>query len=253
MIIECPTCGFSGRVPNYVAAVPHHARCPKCRQRFDLAELVSQSPGAIEEGTRRDLRHDLTRPRLDPSSSSYEIEALTDDFDSDDEQHASRSHEWDDDWDGAIDPDEDDAAVAPSAARAVKLPGFLLSGAGSTREPMVERDRAAATVATPWRLRLFEAWAILFIVWAALIGSRAILATVSRDQDFLFSTATIWPVASVVLLVTASAGLFLLIDLSRRFAAPTPDAVLTPTPAVSSHRNGSIEPTVRKHGRLPTG
>ena len=253
MIIECPSCGFSGRVPNYVAAVPHHARCPKCQQRFDLAELVSQAPAAIEEGTRHDLRHDLARPRLDPSSSSYEIEALTDDFDSDDEEHASRSQEWDEDWDGAIEPDDEDDARAPTSARAVRLPGFLLRGAGSTPEPKIEPDRGAGAVATPWRLRLFEAWAILFIIWAALIGSRAILATVIRDQDFLFSTATIWPVASVVLLVTASAGLFLLIDLSRRFVAPTPGAVLTPTPAVSSHRNGSIEPTVRKHGRLPTG
>jgi hypothetical protein len=251
MIIECPVCGFSGRVPGYVAAVPHHARCPKCQHRFAIGESVAPSPAAIDEGPRRDLRHDLTRPRLDPSSSSYEIEALTDDFDSDDDERGPHREDWDDDWDGAIEPDDEDAP-AP-AVKAPRLPRFLLKGADSTSEPATVRERPAPTVSTPWRFRLLEAWAILFTVWAAVIGSRAILATISRDQDLLFSTATIWPVASVVLLVSASAGLFLLIDLSRRFAAPTPGAILTPSNGVTPHRNGSIEPAVIKSGRLPTG
>ncbi len=247
MIIECPVCGFTGRVPGYVAAVPHHARCPKCQHRFAIGERVARTPGVIEEGARRDLRHDLARPRLDPSSSSYEIEALTDEFDSDDDdERASHAHDWDDDWDGAIEPDDD--AAPPPAVKAVRLPRFLLKGAEPPHEPVIGRRRLtfASTTATSWRFRLFETWAILFIIWAALIGSRAILATVSRDQDFLFSTATIWPVAAVVLLVTASAGLFLLIDLSRRFAPPPPDGV-------SARRGGAIEPAVMKHGSRTTG
>jgi hypothetical protein len=252
MIIECPTCGFTGRVPNYVAAAPYHARCPKCQDRFALGEAAEQSPVANEDRARRELRHDLTRPPLDPSSSSYEIEALTDDFDSDeDEDHSSHSHDWDDDWDGEIEADD----ASDPAVETGRLPRFLLNRTGSTREPATGRDRPTATVATPWRIRLFEAWAILFIIWAALIGSRAILATISRDQDSLFSTATIWPVASVVLLVSASAGLFLLIDLSRRFAAPPPGAIsVPPLPSgAPAHRNGSIEPAVIKSGNLTTG
>ena len=255
MIIECPSCGFTGRVPSNVAAAPHHARCPKCQLRFNLGELVARVPEAVDAGSRPDLRHDMTRPRLDPSSSSYEIEALTDDFSSDDDDERGAVDDWDDDWDDPIEPDEDAPSQA-TAVRSVRLPGFLLKEEESTRQSMIGRDRATSPDATPWRFRLFQGWAILFIIWAALIGTRGILATIDGDQDFLFSAATIWPVAAVVLLVTASAGLFLLIDLSRWFAAPTGStagAVLSPPASVSPRHNGSIDPTMIRPRRQSTG
>jgi hypothetical protein len=248
MNIQCPQCGFSGRVPNYVAAVPHHARCPKCQFRFDIGDLAVQIPDSIDGAARHELRHDLTRPRLDPSSSSYEIEALTEDFSSDDEADRA-GQDWDDDWDGAIEPD--DTGSKP-LARPLALPRFLRSGDGSAPDPTTGRERGAASNATPWHFRLFHVWAIVFIAWAALIGSRAVLATILRDDDFLFSKATIWPVASVVLLVAASAGLFLLMDLSRRFAS-APGAAPSPSANGSTVHHGAIDQIIVKPGKLPTG
>jgi hypothetical protein len=252
MIIQCPSCGFSGRVPNYVAAVPHHARCPKCKFRFDLGALVSRIPESIDAPPHVELRHDLRRPRLDPSSSSYEIEALTEDFSDSD---ADRGEDWDDDWNGSTDRDDTFAPIALPIAPPPHLP----KSDGRFTAPPLERDASLSPVATPWHYRLFQAWAILFILWALLIGCRAVLATINRDEAFLFSKESLWPVASVVLLVTSAAGLFSLMDLSRRFAAPA-NANTSPTPSASASVNGAIirpntsaDPNAVKNAKLPTG
>lgn len=238
MIIECPRCGFSGRVPNYVAAVPHHARCPKCQFRFDLGELAGESTTGAGA---HDLRHDLTRPRLDPSSSSYEIEAITEGFSPDDEDERG-SQEWDEDRDGVIEPDA--VATTAGATSTVDHPRLAFHG----EDPSAAR--LALLGSAPWRIRLFQSWAVLFIAWAALIGFRAVLATISRDEEFLFSMATIWPVASVVLLVTASACLFLLIDVSRRLATladpSSSRSLLPPQGGAGLHPHGPIDPIAVK-------
>ncbi|WP_145952312.1 hypothetical protein [Paludisphaera borealis] len=177
---------------------------------------------------------------------------MTEDFSSDEDDDRA-GDDWDDDWDGAVEPDDE---ASQAAARPGDLPRFLLKGDGAALDPATGRDRGGSPIATPWHFRLFQAWAVLFIAWAAMIGSRAVLATISRDEDFLFSKATIWPVASVVLLVTASAGLFLLMDVSRRLTAsgaPAPGAVPPPSVNGSTHHHGSIDKIVVKPGKLPTG
>ncbi len=197
MIIQCPNCHFSGRVPGYVAAVPHHARCPKCQFRFDIGDQALQGSESITANGQRDLDRALAQPRLDPSASSYAIEALTDD--------------WSDDHDRSDRP-----------------------------SPLVDRpEQADLAGPTPsWRVPLFQAWATAFIIWALLIGARAILATLTRADDLIFSKELFWAVASVVLLVSGSAGLLLSLDLSRRLAGRQ-----QPWPVVSSRNVRSLPPS----------
>jgi hypothetical protein len=226
MIIQCPSCGFSGRVPGYAATAPHHARCPKCQFRFSIADRAAPIVDPLDGAARLDLRHDLTRPRHDPSTSSYEIKALTDDFPEDDEDERDE-REWDEDWKGAIEADDE-----PPTARPVELPPFLRKR--HEPPPGVNRGGRGRLSVDPilWYSRLYQSWAVLFIAWAAIIGFRAVLATIRRDEDFLFSMPVIWPVASVVLLVSASASLFLLTDFNRRLR-PAPAADPAPATAAS--------------------
>jgi hypothetical protein len=226
--------------------VPHHARCPKCRSRFDLRELVDEAFDPGDGRARAELRHDLTRPRLDPSSSSYEIEAISEGFSPDDGDGPS-ADEWDDDWDGAIESDD----VAFPVAADPPVPIRLARLASLVNQ--LAADRGVPRITTPWQVLLFQAWAVLFIVWAALIGMRAMLATIRSDEALFFSTAMVWPVACVVLLVTGSAGLFLLIDVRRRLTGPTPVALLPSQNGASRHPHAPIEPIVVKPGKLSRG
>jgi len=251
MIIQCPSCGFSGRVPGYAATVPHHARCPKCQFRFSIGDRAAQVVDPLDGVSRHDLRHDLTRPRLDPSSSSYEIKALTDDFPEDDEDE----REWGEDWEGAIETDDD-----PPTAWPVELPPFLRKGNEPLSGVNDGRRSQASVDPTSWYSRLYQAWAVLFIAWAAIIGFRAIAATISRGEDFLFSMPLIWPVASVVLLVTASAGLFLMIDFNRRLQLTSAPGLAPETPAASlvdapppRRDQGTAESMVVKPRKLSAG
>jgi hypothetical protein len=254
MIIQCPSCGFSGRVPGYAATAPHHARCPKCQFRFSIADRAAPIVDPLEGAARLDLRHDLTRPRHDPSTSSYEIKALTDDFPEDDEDERDE-REWDEDWKGAIEADDE-----PPTARPVELPPFLRKR--HEPPPGVNRGGRGRLSVDPilWYSRLYQSWAVLFIAWAAIIGFRAVLATISREEDFLFSMPVIWPVASVVLLVTGSAGLLLLIDLNRRLrlapsAGPAPEASPSSFAAAPAPRKeqGTDESIVVKPRKLSAG
>ena len=65
MFIQCPNCRFSGRIPSYALDRPHNARCPKCRFRFEL--LADSVVGMLAE----------SELDTDPSSSSYELKAIT--------------------------------------------------------------------------------------------------------------------------------------------------------------------------------
>jgi len=192
MIIECPNCGFSGRVPPHAALSPHQARCPKCRFRFDLRGHAGP-PGA----DRIDLRNGHHGPPSDPGDSSYELNPLVD-FPADP-------------WDGPS--VELPAGLVPARVVAIgpaRLPQWAL-------RPSV------------WRIRLFQAWAVLFLLGAGLIGLRTAVAAVTFDDARFFSGDLLRPIAAVVLLVTAAALLCLSVDVSRRLARST-YAPLVPPP-----------------------
>src|SRR5271157_2721045 len=71
MIIQCPNCRFSGRIPSYAMDSRYNATCPRCRFRFELHALLAD----------RDVGM-LAESELDsgPGSSSYELKAITEDL-----------------------------------------------------------------------------------------------------------------------------------------------------------------------------
>lgn len=243
MIIACPQCGFSGKVPDHAALVPHQARCPKCRCRFDIGDPDVQIPEPVG---RTDLRHDLARPRLDPSDSSYELDPIVDGFEG----------VWDVPWGEEF---EDGEAVpsptaTPHAAVSEVRPG--------------PRNRVPDWVFRPfrpamWRIRLFQVWAVLLLVWAAWIVVRTAVA-LSRmdDSQFLSNNDLLRPIVAVVVLVSTSALLCLSVDVSRRlirltyaptFPPPEPAPAASPSPgslgAVSPRLNGNgVDYTQRRNG-----
>src|SRR3954452_23337046 len=81
MIIQCPNCGFSGRIPGYAVAIPHHARCLKCRHQFELGTLLQGEPGREPPGpsTEDTSARSRTGQEQDPGSSFYELKAITED------------------------------------------------------------------------------------------------------------------------------------------------------------------------------
>jgi len=173
MIIECPNCGFSGKVPRRVANAPHHGRCPKCRFGFDISDLVARALDPSQPPP-RDRWDGFAKVEPASSSSSYEIEALGD-F-----------------WE-----DEEEPASPPSPPHP----------SPATRDP-----------ARLWVPRLFEGWAIALLVWAALLGLRAVYATLARADELVLSQGLFWTAAAVVLLVFGSACLFLGLDYGRKLA-----------------------------------
>lgn len=181
MNIECPNCGFSGRVPGYVADAPHHARCPKCRFGFDIGDLAAAAPrppGTLERAEA------WIAPPSSSGGSSYEIKALV----------------------GAWEDEE-----RPTAPPSPKPPP---TASAEAAEPVA--DWRAGFGLVEWRVRLLEGWAVVLLVWAALIGSRVAHAALTRSDEIVFSQALFWPVAAVVLLVAAAAGLLLALELGRR-------------------------------------
>lgn len=194
MIIKCPNCGFSGRVPEHATRAPHQARCPKCHFRFDVGDLSLPIPEPVAAVGQSDLRRDSIRSQLDPSDSSYHLDPLADDF---------AAEGWDGSW--SHDPD-----------------GPMIPTAG-VRVGFGRRSRVPAWALRPsvWRIRLFQGWAVLFLAVAALILLRTTIAAITFDDARFFSNDLLRPIAAVVLLVVAAALLCLSVDVSRRLARST--------------------------------
>ncbi len=168
MIIDCPQCGFTGRVPDHATSSSRRARCPKCLCRF----AVVGADGSA-------------RAAPDPEDSSYELAPIV----ADDPEVDS--------WYG--DPDE---PRLPLAERRLAV-----------RPP--RRGVRIPRLAT-LRIRMFQAWAVFFLIWAATIAARTAAAAFRLDDARFFSNDLLRPVAAVVVLVCASALICLSNDLSRR-------------------------------------
>jgi hypothetical protein len=209
MIIQCPNCGFWGKIPKYAVAIPQYARCLRCRHHFELAshlpgglrgELALPSPEvAVERSGTGDAD--------DPGSSSYELKAIT--ADADTELEAGDIKE----------PWEEEKEDAPAKGEARRLSGVSMTAVPIPGTIASIRLRLASVFAAgpadPWYSRVLQAWGIFFLAWALLILVRSVhsLLTVpdlaAEGRDILSS------VVSVLLLVPGAAGLFLLVDLGR--------------------------------------
>ena len=134
MIIQCPSCGFSGRVPSYALGSPHNAKCPKCSFRFELRALLLEPElgmPAIEGGPSLSLE----AQGGDPGSSVYELKAITEDFGTASE------------WDSSEDPWEDFPSTRPLEASERIAPG--VSRATQASHPAVPPLSLANLESTP--------------------------------------------------------------------------------------------------------
>lgn len=178
--------------------VPHQARCPKCRCRFDIGDPGVQV--AVGMG-RADLRHD-------PSDSAYELNSII----------AGPDDPWDGPWSDG--PDEP-APLVPDAVFAPRP--------GRARRP---QWAVSALRPSTWRMRAFQAWAVFLMLCAAAIVVRTVVAAARFDDAGLLSHDLLRPVAAVVLLLCGAALLCLYVDVSRRLARLTygPPPLPAPVP-----------------------
>src|SRR5271157_352322 len=198
MIIQCPNCQFSGRIPSYAVAGPHIARCPRCRFRFELHALLADPVvGMLAE----------PEPDSGPGSSSYELKAITEDL-GQPHSAADRRDPWGEDqeavpFNGNGDPRVDPARSSFSTAAAV------------LEVPAPSLAVSEAAWAEPWYSRVLQVWGIVFLIWAAMIVARSLFLQFVPGSGPTSRSDAVSSVVSVLLLVPGAAALFLLVDLGR--------------------------------------
>jgi hypothetical protein len=209
MIIQCPNCGFSGRIPKYAVAVPHHARCLRCRHQFELSSLL---PGKPQEdlpvpSPEAAAGESDTAHGGDPGSSSYELKAITEDL-----ATATEASEGGDPW-----GDQEDEVLLGGDARSFpKVAGIPAPAPGITPLPRLHLASGLVHGAKdPWYSRVLQAWGIFFLIWALVILGRSVHSLLTAADFTTGGREILSSVVSILLLVPGSAGLFLLVDLGR--------------------------------------
>ena len=142
MIIQCPNCRFSGRIPSHAVDSPHIARCPKCRFRFELLALLAGSDvGMLAE----------SESVTGPGSSSYELKAIT-------ETHsvADGRDPWENDEEAIPFNGSGDARVDPARS-------ILSTAAAPWETPAPSLAVWDAAGAEPWYSRVLQLWGIVFL------------------------------------------------------------------------------------------
>ncbi len=238
MIIQCPNCRFSGRIPSHALDSPHIARCPRCRFRFELlALLAGPDVGMLAE----------SNSVTGPGSSSYELKAIT-------ETHSVADSR--DPWENAEEAipfnGSGDARVDPARSS-------LSTAAAPWETPAPSPAVRDAAGAEPWSSRVLQLWGIVFLIWAAMIVARSLFLQFVPGSGPTSRSDAVSSVVSVLLLVPGAAALFLLVDLgryirglrpptSREASAPSTSAKpvsLTVRPGRSWSRPFQATPSVR--------
>src|SRR4051794_31282790 len=182
MIIQCPNCGFSGRIPRYALTVPHLARCLRCRHEFEPGSLVPGGTHAHAPAPPAGADFGPPGPGRggDPGSSSYELQAITDEL-----AASVRTVEGDDPWDSE---GEEDRAVPGGKGRAFPKVAAPPDGAsGITPPPRLGLvSRMLYGPADPWYSRVLQAWGGFFLIWALAILGRS-LHHLATARDFATS------------------------------------------------------------------
>ena len=218
MIIKCPNCQFSGRIPSYAVDSPHAARCPRCRFRFELhAHLADPDVVLLVE----------SEPDDGPGSSSYELKAITDGLGRTDPA-ADRRDPWGDNQAAVPFNGSGDAPLDPARS------SFLTAAAPrETPAPALAVPMTAG--AEPWYSRVLEAWGIVFLIWAAMIVARGLFLQFVPASGPTGRSDAVSSLISVLLLVPGAGGLFLLADLGRYIRG------LGPPPASKERTTSSLE------------
>jgi hypothetical protein len=158
----------------------------------------------------------------DPSSSSYELKAITDDF--------GLTHQPGDPRDPWLDHEDGDSyrrAVDEliKASATGSSPDALTSVADSPSTSYVESGPHHSAI-DPWYSRVLEAWGVFFLIWASVISVRSLFSLLAPGASSPLSRDLVSAVFSVLLLVPGAACIFLLVDVGRyirdlRLQAPT--------------------------------
>jgi hypothetical protein len=211
MFIQCPNCGFSGKVPKRVFEIPHQARCKRCHHHFDLSRFVDAlapvaSPARISGMGPAHTDHTFA----DASSSSYELKAIADDF-----GLIKEAVDLDERW-----PDDEQDAYRRAAAKVIEassqtMAPEVLAAASASVAPRSQQPMPLGSAFDPWYSRVLEAWGVFFLIWASIIVVRSLLSLQARIDGQAAGNEIVSAVFSVVLLVPGAAGLFLVVDLGR--------------------------------------
>jgi hypothetical protein len=204
MIIQCPNCGFSGRVPSDAIGSQQHARCPQCRFRFDLASYEPDHGfnAGMDLASRGMFSDPEDRDVFDPASSSYELKAIPDE---DRGQPLTA---------GTADPRNEasqvpnSSAVVPAAPAEIPLRGLVGQGTSVV-------ETSAARPEDPWYALVLQVWGAVFLAWAGILMVRSVFLMVSAPADSASRADLIPTIVALLLLVPGAAGVFVLVDLGR--------------------------------------
>jgi len=228
MIIQCPNCRFSGRVPSSAVDSPHIARCPKCRFRFELNALLA----GMDVGM-------LAESELDsgPGSSSYELKAITEDLEQP-QPAADRLDPWGHDQGAVAFNGSGDDRVDPARSP-------ISSAAAPWETPAPSLSVSEAARAEPWYSRVLQVWGIVLLIWAAMILARSLFLQFVPGSGPTSRSDAVSSVVSVLLLVPGAAALFLLVDLGRciRGLRPPPPSKARTTSSSARTVSQSLPPS----------
>jgi len=243
MLIQCPNCGFSGKVPKRAFEVPHQARCKRCHHHFDLSGLVSElAPVASRAWISGIDPAQADHVFADASSSSYELKAITDDF-----GLVKEADGLGDQW-----HDEEHDAYRRAAARLIEasnqtMAPEVLSATSASVAPTAQQTMPLGSAIDPWYSRVLEAWGVFFLIWATIIVVRSLLSLLARTDGQAAGNEIVSEVFSVLLLVPGAAGLFLLADVGRYIRDLR---IHAPAAVVSRTRNAGTAPLTVRLWRL---
>jgi len=228
MIIQCPNCRFSGRIPSYAMDSPYNATCPRCRFRFELHALLADPAVAM-----------LAESELDtgPGSSSYELKAITEDLEQP-QPPVNRRDPWGDDP-GAV------AYNGNGVDRVDPARSGFSTAAAPWKTPETSLPVPEAARAEPWYSRVLQVWGIVFLIWAAMIVARALYLQFVPGSGPTSRSDAVSSVVSVMLLVPGAAALFLLVELGRyiRGLRPPPPRMVRTTSSTARRVSQSLPPS----------
>jgi hypothetical protein len=207
MIIQCPDCGFSGRIPDSALGTSHLATCPHCRFHFSLHVASSATAAVPPRVSSTSVEREAFRG--DPGSSSYELKAISEDSIADDQAGDTL----------ALRSGLSERRLAlPTPIDQKPMPSGLAEGP----EPVVAISSLAATepivgleVPDPWYAPVLEVWGIVLLIWAAVVLGRDLSGLSPSAERSQGSGQVISTVISVLLLVAGAAGLFVAVDFGR--------------------------------------
>jgi hypothetical protein len=150
--------------------------------------------------------------RGDPSSSSYELNAIGGE-DASDLEVQEGVDRWDDEEDGYS---SNVRQLRPG--RALPQPVDKLTDPIDAALPPASPAEAAAGFRPhePWHARLLEGWGVLLLIWAGLIVMQSLYRLRLGEVSGSSGSEVIVAVVSVLLLTAGAGALFLLVDMGRQ-------------------------------------